>query len=176
MAALIRVDHCLSLQRNPVISLHVFDSLQNEVNLQAVAEHVRQRFLGVGVQDRGQIQKTILKPDVSDVRQQYCSGSVAFKFPVQQIIRYIVCSHGLCHPAIWIGFAYGTKKIVFVHEPADFLGIHHDSHVLQPHMDAANAFLVAPEIVGFQDQGKIRPVLFLPFSPLPSCGLPSVIS
>ena len=79
----------------------------------------------------------------------------------------LVCSHGLRHPAIRISFAYGTKEIVLVHEPANFLGLHNDSHVQQPHIDAAHAFLVAPEIVGFQDQGKIRPVLFLPFFPLP---------
>ena len=52
-----------------MISLHVLDRLQHEINLKAVAQHMGQRFLRVGVQDRVQIEETVLKPHVGDICQ-----------------------------------------------------------------------------------------------------------
>ena len=82
-----------------------------------------------------------------------------FEFPVQQIICHIVCPKSLCHSPVRIGLPDRTEKIELVHEPPDLLGIHDDSHVEKPHINAEDTLLVAAEVVCFQDQFKVGPII-----------------
>lgn len=67
---------------------------------------------------------------------------MGLKLTVYQIFRRIVCPDGPLQPAIWICLANGAEEFVFPHEPPDLFGIHPNSDVQQPHMDASNTFVV----------------------------------
>ena len=102
---------------------------------------------------------------VGDVGEQDAPGAMGFKLSVHQVFRRVVRSDGLLQPAVRVGLTDRAEQFVFPHQTPYFLWIHSNSGVEQPHMDPPDAFIVAPEPVGVQDELEIRPVLFLPVLP-----------
>ena len=74
-------------------------------------------------------------------------------------MSHIACPKRFRHSPVRIRFPNRTEEIESMHEPTDLLGIHDDSHVKKPHIYAEDTFLIASEIVSFQDQLKIFSVL-----------------
>ena len=85
MAALVTVDNRFVVQGAAVFSDEVIYSLQDEIHLKALADAIGQNFVGVGIEERGEITLSFLSVEqISDVRQQNLSCST-FEFPVDHI-------------------------------------------------------------------------------------------
>ena len=110
--------------------------------------------------------------------QQHFTETVLLKLTIEKIICCGIGFQSFCHSAVWIGFPNGTAQAIFTHEPLNFLDIHQNRriHVQQAHMDAPNAFVIAPVVVCLKDSLKIQPVSLLPGEAVIRGGQPVVVA
>ena len=68
-------------------------------------EHMGQCLFRVGVQNRGQVEKAIVKSHIGDVCQQHGSCAMRLKLPIQKIRSDIAGPERFGHPPIRIRLA-----------------------------------------------------------------------
>ena len=174
MASLVAVNDRFVVQRAAVLPNQCLYRLDHEFHFEADTDAVGQHFMRVSVQDRRKVAFSPFVEEVGDVRQQYFPDSLP-EFPVDQVLCHIACCQRLCHPSVGIRPADGTPQLILAHEPSDFLHIHDDVHVKQPHVDAPHALRITPIAIGFQNQVKVFPIDFFPVIPCRFRAAPLII-
>lgn len=156
MAALVAVNNSFIVKCAAVCGDKVLHRLQHKIHFQVHADLIRENLVSECVEHRRKITfaSAAIEKQIRDVGQENLSWALT-EYTVDHIGGDVAGRDGLGHATVWMSFPYWTFQIELSHQPPDFLHVHDDSHVEEPHMDPSGAFVVAPEAVSLQDQIEI---------------------
>lgn len=121
----------------------LFEGLQNEVEVVVCAGFVGDGFVGLGIDDDGDVGEVALVFDVGDVGEEEFSGFARLEGAFDAVGRDFVFLAVVFSFAIGSGFFYGADELVFPHDALDFFAVVDDVVVVfQDHAQGAAAFVV----------------------------------
>ena len=162
VAALVRVNNSLVVQRGAMFPDELVHGVEDEVHPEAQADLVSEDFMGEGVEYGGEIALVVAEEQVGDIGQQDLSGSLP-EITIEHIGRYVAGGQGLGHAAVGVGLADLAAEAELAHQAADLLDVHDDARLMQQtHVDASGALVVAAKAVGIEDQVEIAAIRVLP--------------
>lgn len=121
----------------------LFEGVRNEVEVIVCAGFVGDGFVGLGVDDDGDVGEVALMFDVGDVGEEEFSGFARLEGAFDAVGRDFVFLAVVFAFAIGPGFFYGADELVFPHDALDFFAVVDDVVVVfQDHAQGATAFVV----------------------------------
>ena len=101
----------------------LFQGLENEIEVVVCAGFVGDGFVGLGIDDDGDVGEVALMFDVGDVGKEEFSGFTGFEGAVDAVGRDFVFYTVVFSFAIGSGFFYGADELVFPHDALDFFAV-----------------------------------------------------
>ena len=121
----------------------LFESFQNEVEVVVCAGFVGDGFVGLGIDDDGNIGEVASVFDVDDVGKEEFSGFTGFEGAVDAVGHDFVFYTVVFSLAIGSGLFHGAFEVVFPHDSLDFFAVVDDVVVVfQNYAQGAAAFVV----------------------------------
>lgn len=146
----------------------LFEGLENEVEVVVCAGFVGDGFVGLGIDDDGDVGEVALVFDVGDVGEEEFSGFPGFEGAFDAVGCDFVFLAVVFSFAIGSGLFHGAFEVVFSHDALDFFAVVDDVVVVfQNHAQGAAAFVVvfSAMVEGFLDE--VQGFLVCVFSSLP---------